>query len=93
MPAACAPHGDGPAHMRQAESTVFQAQTEVIPHGRADEATPVPVPPPTVEDEPCDPQTPIVEKRPIKKGKIKRTAGTKPSRKTGDVAAVDPFAL
>lgn len=90
--AACAPHSDNPIVKYETEP-VFQTQTEVIPHGEASEATPVP--PPTTVDEPCDPQEPTepaLELRPRKKGKrIRRTAG-KPMptlRIKGDVAAVD----
>lgn len=94
--AACAPHGDGTVRSYEAESSVFQTQTEVIPHGEAGEATPVPTPPPTVIDEPCDPPTPVTQtKRPIRKGRIKRprTAGKPRVRKAGGMVAVDPLAL
>lgn len=95
--AACAPHGDGPPRQYEAEAAALQMPADIIPHGNAPEATPVP---PQVEDEPCDPvveeveqveevePTPIV--RPRVRGKIRRTAGV-PIRKKGTRVA-DPLA-
>lgn len=92
--AACTPHGDGSVVRHEAEASVFQSQTLIIPHGEASEATPVPTPPPTIVDEPCDPPTPVISpKRHIMKGKRPRTAGRPVLRTKGDMAAVDPLAL
>lgn len=91
--AACAPHGNQTVRSHEVESTVFQTQTEIIPHGEAGEATPVPVPPLTVVDEPCDPPTPVTEtKRPRRRGKIKRprTAGVPYIRRKGGKPAANP---
>lgn len=86
--AACAPHGEGPK-VREADEISFQAPAAVIPHGEAQEATPVPPQIETeVEDEPCDvietpePAQPILTQPPRLRGKIKRTAGV-PRRKAG----------
>lgn len=78
--AACAPHGEEP-RIREAEEISFEAPAAVIPHGQAQEATPVP-PSAEADDEPCDAiegaptSEPItMPETPRLRGKIKRTAG------------------
>ena len=87
--AACAPHGEGPT-VREVEEISFQAPTAVIPHGEAQQATPVPPSVETELDEPCDvietpePAEPIVMPEPPRlRGKLERTAGRPISRKKG----------
>lgn len=92
--AACAPHGQEP-QVREEEEISFQAPAAVIPHGPAQEATPVPPPPPVAEDEPCDSVRPSesigVDAEPAVRGKLHRTAGKPVMRKTGTRARIDPF--
>lgn len=101
--AACAPHGDAPAQRYVAEEPVFEAPGVVIPIGVEEKSEPPRIPPPVVEDEPCDPQTfepeptetieRALSEPPRVRGKIKRTAGKPMPRVKGDVAFVDPDAL
>lgn len=75
--AACTPHGDGSAPTREVEHSVFQFEPVVIPHGEAGEATPTrPLTRIVIDDEPCEPKTPVAEpvKR-VRKGRVRRTAG------------------
>lgn len=98
--AACAPHGDAPAQRYAEEAPAFEVPGVVIPIGVEEKSEPPRIPPPAVEDEPCDPEVtekiePLSEPEPRVRGRLARTAG-KPMpmpRVKGDVAFVDPDAL
>ncbi len=86
--AACAPHGDGPAVVRDAEPTSFQSPEVVIPHARAEEAEP---PPPKV-DEPCETEPQAPEIRRVRGARVSKVKGRKPVRRTAGVPAThDPL--